>query len=131
MANRMRAHKLATATEARRELAAEVRDLANLLESQEPDYLVVHDSWEVLVELAERTERLRTRLLKEQPEQEAWLIEKRPWLDPKLKLIGKVKKPAGGPIQLVSLEGCSLQKTEGCSQRWRRRRRMRAPDGSA
>jgi hypothetical protein len=97
MANRMRAHKLATVTEARRELAAEVRDLANLLDSQEPDFLVLHDSWEVLVELAERTERLRARVLKEQPEQEVWLIEKRRWLDPKLKLIGKAKKLAGGP----------------------------------
>jgi hypothetical protein len=76
--------------------AAEVRDLANLLDSQEPDFLVLHDSWEVLVELAERTERLRARVLKEQPEQEVWLIEKRPWLDPKLKLIGKAKKLAGG-----------------------------------
>jgi hypothetical protein len=97
MANRMRAHKLATVTEGRSELAAEVRDLANLLESQEPDYLVLYDSWEVLVELAERSERLRSQFLKEQPEQEAWLIEKRPWLDPKLELIGKAKKPAGGP----------------------------------
>jgi hypothetical protein len=97
MAHRTRAQKLATVTGARRELAAEVRDLANLLESQEPDYLVLHDSWEVLVELAERTELLRTQFFKEQPEQEAWLIEKRPWLDPKLKLIGKAKKPAGGP----------------------------------
>jgi hypothetical protein len=94
MANRMGAHKLATVTEARR--AAEVRDLANLLESQEPDFLVLHDSWEVLVELAERTECLRARFLREQPEQEAWLIEKRPWLDPKLKLIGKAKEVAGG-----------------------------------
>jgi hypothetical protein len=97
MANHMRAHKLATVTKARHELAAEVRDLANLLENQEPDYLVLHDSWEVLVELAERTERLRTQFLKEQPEHEAGLIEKRPWWDPKLKLIGKAKKPAGGP----------------------------------
>jgi hypothetical protein len=78
-------------------LAAEVRDLANLLQSQEPDYLVLHDSWEVLVELAERTERLRTHFLKDQPEQEAWLIEKRPWLDPKLELIGKAKIAAGVP----------------------------------
>lgn len=31
MAHRMRAHKLATLTEARRELAAEVRNLADLL----------------------------------------------------------------------------------------------------
>ena len=74
-----------------------MRDLANLFESQEPDYLVLQDSWEVLVGLAERTERLRTQFLKEQPEQEAWLVEERPWLDPNLKLIGKAKKPAGGP----------------------------------
>jgi hypothetical protein len=96
MASRMRAHKLDTA-EARRELAAEAREVANLLESEEPDYLVLHDSWEALVGLAERTERMRTRLLQDQPEQEVWLIEKRPWLDPKLKLVGKPKKRAGSP----------------------------------
>jgi hypothetical protein len=92
MASRMRAHKLATVLDARREFAAELRNLANFLESEEPDYLVLHDSWEALVELAERSERLRTRFLKDQPEQEARLIEKRPWLDPRLKLIGKAKK---------------------------------------
>jgi hypothetical protein len=97
MASRMRAHKLDTVTEARRELAAEAREVANLLESEEPDYLVLHDSWEALVGLAERTERMRTRLLQDQPEQEVWLIEKRPWLDPKLKLVGIPKKRAGSP----------------------------------
>jgi hypothetical protein len=86
MANRMRAHKLATVTEARRELAGELRDLANLIESQEPDYLVLHDSWEVLVELAERTERLRTQFLKEQPEQKTWLIEQRPLAGPEAQI---------------------------------------------
>ena len=34
MAHRMRAHKLATLTEARREFAAEMRDLADPLENQ-------------------------------------------------------------------------------------------------
>jgi hypothetical protein len=95
MAHRMRAHKLATLTE-RREFAAEVRNLADLLESQEPDCLVLHDAWELLVQLAERAERLRTRVLKDQPEQEVLLIEKRPWWDPKLELVGRAKKPAGG-----------------------------------
>ena len=97
MAHRMRAHELATLTEARRELAAEVRNLADLLESQEPDCLVLHDSWELLVELAERSERLRARVLKDQPEHEVWLIEKRPWFDPNLELIGKAKIPAAVP----------------------------------
>jgi hypothetical protein len=76
MADRMRAHKLATVAQA----VASSRprwDLANLLtlEGQEPDYMVLHDSWELLVELAGRTERLWTRFLKDQPEQEAWPIE--------------------------------------------------------
>jgi hypothetical protein len=93
----MRPHKLDTVAGARRELAAEAREVANLLESEEPDYLVLYDSWEALVGLAERTERMRTRLLQDQPEQEVWLIEKRPWLDPKLKLIGIPKKRAGSP----------------------------------
>ena len=95
----MQAHKLDTAAEARRELAAEAREIANLLESEEPDYLVLHDSWEALVGLAERTERMRARLLQDQPQQEAWLIEKRPWLDPKLELVGKPKKRAGSPAK--------------------------------
>jgi hypothetical protein len=84
MAYRMRFTSCTEFTEARRELAAEVRDLADRLDGQEPDYTAVHDAWEGLVELAERTERLRTQFVREQPEQEAWLIEKRPWLDPKL-----------------------------------------------
>ena len=92
MASRMRAHKLAPVLDARREFAAEVRNLADLLESEEPDYLVLHDSWEVLVELTERSERLRTRFLNDQPDQVARLFEYRPWLDPSLKLIGKAKK---------------------------------------
>jgi hypothetical protein len=94
MVRRMRTHKLDTVAEARRELAAEAREVASLLESEEPDYLVLHDSWEALVGLAERTERMRIRLLQDQPEQEVWLIEKRPWLDPKLKLVGIPKKRA-------------------------------------
>jgi hypothetical protein len=97
MTYRVQGDELATVAEARRELAAEARKVADLLDSQEPDSLALHDAWEVLVELAERTERLRTRFLKEQPEQEAWLIGERPWLDPKLQLIGKAKKPARGP----------------------------------
>jgi hypothetical protein len=88
MAYRIRAHELATVTEARRELAAEARKLAGLLESQEPDYSALHDAWEVLLDLAEEAERLRVQFFDRHPEQEAWLIEKRPWLDPKLELIG-------------------------------------------
>jgi hypothetical protein len=45
MAHCMRAQELVTIPEARRELAAEVRDLADLLDSQEPDYLALHDAW--------------------------------------------------------------------------------------
>jgi hypothetical protein len=89
MAYRMRAHELATVTEARRALAAEVRGLADLLDSQEPDYLALHDVWEVLLDLAERAENLRVQFFSRHPEQEARLIAKRPWLDPKLELIGK------------------------------------------
>jgi hypothetical protein len=96
MASRMPAHKRDTA-EARCELAAEAREVATLLESEEPDYLVLHDSWEALVGLAERAERMQTRLLQDHPEREVWLIEKRPWLDPKLMLVGKPKKRAGSP----------------------------------
>jgi hypothetical protein len=89
MAYRMRAHELATVIEARRELAAEVRGLADLLDSQEPDYSALHDAWEVLLDLAEQAESLRVQFFRRHPEQEAWLTEKRPWLDPKLELIGK------------------------------------------
>jgi hypothetical protein len=95
MAYRMEAHELPTITEDRRQLAAQVRKLASLLESQEPDYLVLHDAWEDLLELAEQTERARANLFRKQPAQEARLIEKRPWLNPELELIGKPKKPAG------------------------------------
>jgi hypothetical protein len=89
MAYRMRAHELATVIEARRALAVEVRGLADLLDSKEPDYLALHDVWEVLLDLAERAENLRVQFFSRHPEQEARLIEKRPWLDPKLELIGK------------------------------------------
>ena len=89
MAYRMRAHGLATVIEARRELAAKMRGLADLLDSQEPDYLALHDAWEVLLDLAEQAESLRVQFFSRHPEQEARLIEKRPWLDPKLELIGK------------------------------------------
>ena len=95
MARRMRAHELATVIEARRHLAAEVRDLADLLDSQEPDHLALHDAWEVLLDLAEQAESLRVQFFSRHPEQEAWLIEKRPWLDPKLELIGKPQITAG------------------------------------
>jgi hypothetical protein len=78
-----------TITEARRELAAELRDLADRLDSQEADHSALHDAWEVLIELAEQAESLRVQFFRQYPEQEAWLTEKRPWLDPKLQLIGK------------------------------------------
>ena len=96
MAYRIRAHELATVAEARRQLAVEVSKLAGLLESQEPDYLVLHDAWEELLELADETERLRAQLLRKQPAQEASLIEKRPWLNPELELIGKPKSSGRG-----------------------------------
>jgi hypothetical protein len=95
MAYRMRAHGLATVIEARRELAAKMRGLADLLDSQEPDYLALHDAWEVLLDLAEQAESLRVQFFSRHPEQEAWLIEKRPWVDPKLELIGKPQISAG------------------------------------
>jgi hypothetical protein len=95
MAYRMRAHGLATVIEARRELAAKMRGLADLLDSQEPDYLALHDAWEVLLDLAEQAESLRAQFFGRYPEQEALLIEKRPWLDPKLELIGKPQISAG------------------------------------
>jgi hypothetical protein len=56
MAHRMRFTSSTGFTEARRELAAEVRDLADRLDSQEPDHSASHDAWEVLVELAEQAE---------------------------------------------------------------------------
>jgi hypothetical protein len=102
MVNQMRAHKLATVTEARLELAAEVRDLANWLESQEADYLVLHDSWEVLVELDEGTECLRTRFLQEQPEQEAWLIEKAALAGPEARVDREGQDSDWSSIQVAS-----------------------------
>jgi hypothetical protein len=95
MAYPMRAQELATVTEARRRLAAEVRDLADRLDSRESDHSAVHDAWEVLVELAEQAESVRAEFFSRHPEQEAWLIEKRPWLDPKLQLIGKPSRSPG------------------------------------
>jgi hypothetical protein len=89
MAYRMRVHELDTVIEARRELAAELRVLADRLDSQEPDYSALHDAWEVLVDLGEQVDSLRVQFFKQHPEQKAWLIEKRPWLDPELELIGK------------------------------------------
>jgi len=89
MANRMRVHEVDMITEARRRLAAELRDLADRLDGQEPDYSALHDAWEMLVELGDQVESLRVQYFNRHPEQKAWLIEKRPWLDPKLELIGK------------------------------------------
>jgi hypothetical protein len=56
-----------TAIEARRALAAELRGLADLLDSQEPDYLALHDVWEVLLDLAERAENLRVQFFSRHP----------------------------------------------------------------
>jgi hypothetical protein len=89
MAYRMRFHELDTVIETRRELAAELRVLADRLDSQEPDYSAQHDAWEELVDLGEQVDSLRVQFFNRHPEQKAWLIEKRPWLDPKLELIGK------------------------------------------
>jgi len=115
MVYRMRAHKLATVTEARRHLAAEVRDLADLLDSQEPDYLTLHDAWELFLDLAEQAESLRVQFFSRHPEQEAWLTEKRPWLDPKLELIGKPQ---------ISAEDSSRSRQPRAS---RSRRKPKAP----
>jgi hypothetical protein len=59
MANRMPVHEVDTITKARRKLAAELRDLADRLDGQEPDYSALHDAWEVLVELGDQVESLR------------------------------------------------------------------------
>ena len=64
------------------------------------DNSALHDAWEVLVELAEKVESLRSHFFSQHPEQEAWLTEERPWLDPKLQLIGTTRSPparASGP----------------------------------
>jgi hypothetical protein len=106
MAYRMRVHELDTGIGARRELAAELRDLADRLDSQEPDYSALHDAWEVLVDLADQVQSLRVQFFSRHPEQEAWLIEKRPWLDP------RVDRQA---IALSAVEGRSTEeKTEDC-----------------
>ena len=89
MAYRMRLHELDTVIEARRELAAELRVLADRLDSQEPDYSALHDAWEELVDLVDQVDSLRVQFFNRHPEQKAWLIEKRPWLDPELELIGQ------------------------------------------
>ena len=89
MANRTRVQEVDTITEARRGLAAELRDLADRLDGEEPDYSALHDAWEVLVELGDEVESRRVQFFNRHPEQKALLIEKRPWLDPKLELIGK------------------------------------------
>jgi hypothetical protein len=93
MANRMRVHDVDRITEARRKFAAELRDLADRLDGQEPDYSALHDAWEVLIELGDQVESLRVQFFNRHPEQKALLIEKRPWLDPKLELIGKPLHP--------------------------------------
>jgi hypothetical protein len=92
MPNRMRVHEADTIIEARRELAAELHDLADRLDSQEADHSALHDAWEMLVELTEQAGSLRVQFFSRYPEQEAWLTEKRPWLDPKLQLIGKASR---------------------------------------
>jgi hypothetical protein len=89
MSNRMGVHEADTIIEARRELAAELHDLADRLDGEEADHSALHDAWERLVELAEQAASLRVQFFSRYPEQEAWLTEKRPWLDPKLQLIGK------------------------------------------
>jgi hypothetical protein len=89
MPNRMQVHEVDTIREARRELAAELHDLADRLDSQEADHSALHDAWEALLELAEQAESLRVQFFSRYPEQEALLTEKRPWLDPMLQLIGK------------------------------------------
>jgi hypothetical protein len=89
MADRTRVHELDTVIEARRGWAAELRVLADRLDSQEPDYSALHDAWEVLVDLGDQVDSLRVQFFNRYPEQKAWLIEQRPWFDPKLELIGK------------------------------------------
>jgi hypothetical protein len=84
MAYRMRGSRAGYGHRGRRELAAELRVLADRLDSQEPDYPALHDAWEVLVDLGAQLDSLRAQFFNRHPEQKAWLIEKRPWLDPKL-----------------------------------------------
>ena len=99
MANRTRVQEVDTITEGRRGLAAELRDLADRLDGEEPDYSALHDAWEVLVELGDEVESLRVQFFNRHPEQKALLIEKRPWLDPKLELIGKPSAPRGQELR--------------------------------
>ena len=89
MANRMRVHEVDTITEARRDLAAELRNLDDRLDGQELDFSTLHDAWEALVELGDQVDSLRVQFFNRHPEPKAWLIEKGPWFDPKLELIGK------------------------------------------
>jgi hypothetical protein len=84
MPNRIGFKRWGTITEARRGLAAELRELADRLDGDEPDYSALHDA-----ELGDEVESLRVQFFNRHPEQKALLIEKRPWLDPKLELIGK------------------------------------------
>jgi hypothetical protein len=93
MPKRMRVQEVDTITQTRRGLAAELRELADRLDGDEPDYSALHDAWEELVELGEEVESLRVQFFNRHPEQKALLIEKRPWLDPKLELIGKPLHP--------------------------------------
>ena len=109
MANRTGVQEVDTITEARRGLAAELRDLADRLDGEEPDYSALHDAWEVLVELGDEVESLRVQFFNRHPEQKALLIEKRPWLDPKLELIGK-------PSRSLAVNSCAPpEKTEASS----------------
>ena len=55
MANRMRVHEVDTITDARCEWAAELRVLADRLDSQEPDYPALHDAWECSATWAARS----------------------------------------------------------------------------
>jgi hypothetical protein len=59
MPNRMRVHGVDTITDARHQLAAALRQLADRLDGQEPDYSALHDAWEVLC-LAGRARRKST-----------------------------------------------------------------------
>jgi hypothetical protein len=71
MAYHMRVHELDTVIEARRELAAELRVLADRLDSQEPDYSALHDAWEVLVDLVAQVDSLRVQFFDRHPEQKS------------------------------------------------------------
>jgi hypothetical protein len=54
MTSGVRVNEVDTIIGARRELAAELRELADRLDGQEPDYSALHDAWELLVEWSSR-----------------------------------------------------------------------------